>query len=1168
MKRKLLFLATFVVSILSAHAVDWTNKTSLITNPSFENDAAISDLTKGNSSAQVAPTGWTITYDTGSNNQYTQQWGTANSSSKVKGVGSTHAASAGDKYFYLRENWHASTTYAIAQTIEAGDNLPAGIYILTVQMANYAPSGKTCTYKLSLQEEGETAKESSTTTISSTWRTWKVWVYKKSSSTKLTIKATMKASESNKDQDWCMILDDFQLTYGDYSSASNNNPLDVTALVTNPTFDSDNNGWTSYLNATHNYVINSRTTETTNFWQNWKPSNSGRMFQTISGLPSGTYKLTMMAFAQDKGTMTPANTDVAVYAKGNGDNIRRNYVNSTDFTYYDTYAYVDANGSLEIGLRADLNTFEWLGMDNVSLEYVSTSNTEEDLLLAKLQSKWTDVTDACNILNEAAYTNITGIERTNLSNALNSSINTIADYATNAATLQTAYLKFIAAQSNYDKYAEEKARAIDMGVAAGDIPALSSDDNYLTTLHELIVLEDAAVKTGYPKDATGVIDTWNFTSGKLENWTKQNVGTDNTDHWSGTTQTYYNTYDDGGFTMSLSKSVSLPAGSYVFKAAARCYKVNGNDDFYLGVTPSGSSLIKEIYTSTGGGEGLGIDKTGAANYTAADDTYAKDNKGYGWEWRFVKFTLDASTTVELKITANILGGGWVSFSDVTLLTTSANTDVFEQMYNTAKSSAESARDNSSYTNVKGVERQNLLDAIGENVTASIDAYSSQKTTLDDAISAYIAAKSNYDNLATAISNANTIVENSINVGDEAFKVPTSLKTTLSEAKGTAESIRDASTTTSAAAGTAVTNLTTAISDYYSGFTNATLNAPDETTPYNLYLADGGTNYAKNLTFKDGNSSSGTYAIGFTEGNNSPFNQAVHFKAVDGQKNQYYLYIIDAEGTPYYICTGAKYSGGNNDQIRVTTNESDALAVLVVVSNTENGAYNLKNTASSNKLIGTSDGGFYTTTKYNKFNFNDATKASVSVSIPANKTYATRIFPFKPDAIDGVDFYSCNALTNEGEDTYVSMVKVDAPIANTPYILKKTKSIEEAVDEELTGYGVAKENTYPAGYLTGVFANTVINEGYVLQTQEDLEKHENVQGFYVVSSDITVPPYRAYLTVPSTVKAIFFNDDFADQIDTINAINAKDAVFYNLSGQRVKNPSNGIFIVNGKKVFIK
>lgn len=415
-----------------------------------------------------------------------------------------------------------------------------------------------------------------------------------------------------------------------------------------------------------------------------------------------------------------------------------------------------------------------------------------------------------------------------------------------------------------------------------------------------------------------------------------------------------------------------------------------------------------------------------------------------------------------------------------------------------------------------------------------------------------------------------------NVGDGAFQIPTSAKTTFEGAIAAAQAVYDNAAAYGTTIQTAIDDLNLAIET----FQGAVLNTPLEATPYNLYLSDGGASYAKTLTFKDGNAEAGTYAIGLTEDAGSAFNQVVHFKAVAGETNQYNIYIEDAAGTKYYLCTGngGGYAGGTTEQIRVTTDDTKALAVLLVASNTEDGVYYLKNTESSNALIGTSDGGFYTTTKYNKFNINAATQCEVPVAVNSGK-WGTRIFPFEVASIpDGLEAYTTSSVS--GSAIVLSDALSSIP-ANTPVLLKAAKD----VDTSVSGYGVAKSNSYTSGLLTGVYTAATIaasvepgaeTEGayrYVLQTPTE-GVNEGVQAFYKVKSDFTATAYRCYMTVPvaatggGAVKAFFFDFGDTDAVKSIDATEKENSVIYNLAGQRVSKAQKGLYIVNGKKVVIK
>ena len=64
-------------------------------------------------------------------------------------------------------------------------------------------------------------------------------------------------------------------------------------------------------------------------------------------------------------------------------------------------------------------------------------------------------------------------------------------------------------------------------------------------------------------------------------------------------------------------------------------------------------------------------------------------------------------------------------------------------------------------------------------------------------------------------------------------------------------------------------------------------------------------------------------------------------------------------------------------------------------------------------------------------------------------------------------------------------------------------------------------------------------------------------------------YTGLTTGGSSARAIFIDSDETTKIGTINANGEIEVgAVYNLAGQRVQNPTKGIYIINGKKVVIK
>ena len=78
------------------------------------------------------------------------------------------------------------------------------------------------------------------------------------------------------------------------------------------------------------------------------------------------------------------------------------------------------------------------------------------------------------------------------------------------------------------------------------------------------------------------------------------------------------------------------------------------------------------------------------------------------------------------------------------------------------------------------------------------------------------------------------------------------------------------------------------------------------------------------------------------------------------------------------------------------------------------------------------------------------------------------------------------------------------------------------------------------------------------------------GFYPVGNGIEVPAGKAYLEIPPTmsVKGFLALGGLADAINNIAVENANGTIF-NIAGQKVQNiTKGGLYIVNGKKVFVK
>ena len=114
-------------------------------------------------------------------------------------------------------------------------------------------------------------------------------------------------------------------------------------------------------------------------------------------------------------------------------------------------------------------------------------------------------------------------------------------------------------------------------------------------------------------------------------------------------------------------------------------------------------------------------------------------------------------------------------------------------------------------------------------------------------------------------------------------------------------------------------------------------------------------------------------------------------------------------------------------------------------------------------------------------------------------------------------------------------------------------------------------------LHGVLENTPINTVKANEGGADIyvlsRGIEEYTGFKIVGSTVkTITANKAYLAVSSggQVKEInlsFGNGQTTDITDIKNLLDHSD-VYYDLSGRVVKNPQKGIYILNGRKIYIK
>lgn len=199
------------------------------------------------------------------------------------------------------------------------------------------------------------------------------------------------------------------------------------------------------------------------------------------------------------------------------------------------------------------------------------------------------------------------------------------------------------------------------------------------------------------------------------------------------------------------------------------------------------------------------------------------------------------------------------------------------------------------------------------------------------------------------------------------------------------------------------------------------------------------------------------------------------------------------------------------------------------------------------------------------------RTNVPVTITAAK-YATYCSPYALDfSATGATVYKAKA---SGSTVTLTAVAGGQVPANTGIILYKDVNS----DTEITPTTIASAAAIGDNELVGVTSDTEVAYNpstgiynYILQNQGgDL-------GFYKATG-AKIRANRAYLNTAVDVTvlgapslSIVFDDGNITSIGeevSVKSMKANDGVYYNLSGQRVAQPTKGLYIINGRKVIFK
>lgn len=289
-------------------------------------------------------------------------------------------------------------------------------------------------------------------------------------------------------------------------------------------------------------------------------------------------------------------------------------------------------------------------------------------------------------------------------------------------------------------------------------------------------------------------------------------------------------------------------------------------------------------------------------------------------------------------------------------------------------------------------------------------------------------------------------------------------------------------------------------------------------------------------------------------------------------NHYTPVLTDAEAAKYTL----ENVLGGTDSWLPTDYTSEVAAPVVSLSGStlswtavddarcyvifKDGEYLANQTATSYEMA---DEGIYTVRAANEMGGLGATSATMVFkrTITADK-WSTIVVPF---AIDNVET-AFGAGTKVAQLTNVSgttlqFSNVTSMNANEPYMIKVPSDFDAATINGATIVEGTPSKTVGTVTFQGVYAAGNIPAGAFFVSGNQLYQASDATN--------TIHPFRAYFTTTSGASALIM--DFGDVTAITNTNRTNDTnngEVYNLAGQRVTQPTKGLYIVNGKKVLIK
>ena len=360
--------------------------------------------------------------------------------------------------------------------------------------------------------------------------------------------------------------------------------------------------------------------------------------------------------------------------------------------------------------------------------------------------------------------------------------------------------------------------------------------------------------------------------------------------------------------------------------------------------------------------------------------------------------------------------------------------------------------------------------------------------------------------------------------------------------------------------------------------------------YPLYVKGGDVYYKadNSETFGEG----GTFTDGQT------ITKSVSYSTVDN--DVVYFYDQATEGTTYTYTNGAnsnvsaqnarggstlrgigliELNAGNYEFITYFTarngrglgirNNDDATDPIVILTTDKNDAAtqglrsaNFTLNATTSLVINGANSSDSKTNQSEDFDYIIIKKLPTSIEV--NMSDAGWATLYTPYALDFTTQPGITAYTAAVADGKVTLTKVDNVPANTGVVLKGDGPSFYQIN-------VAASSETAKGDLLGSATDATAFDAYADNTLYMLKKvGEKAQFVPVTGGEIAAG--KAYLKVANATTARNLDVTFADEATGIESVKSEEikvkSEVYNLKGQRVSEPTKGLYIVNGKKIAIK